>query len=288
MSASEPVAEVPAAAAVLVADYAFTHPAVAKLQAAKIGAAGRYYGQAGPPKNLTSAEAQLLTAAGIDIVSIFEFGAQQALGGAAQAIIDVALFKAQRAATGMPADRPVYFAADFDVPDYAPGLANLPVNAKAKLGPLAAYWAVIHNDLGPLSGAYGGYWLVKRLFDAGLISWGFQTIAWSGGQWDARACLRQTGATELGGAADVDVPERADFGQWTLAAPKPPPPKEPPVPGTWKSLISVNRTATGWEAVGVGTNDALYVIATTGVNPDGTFAWGQPHRITPGPVVFAP
>ena len=42
------------------------------------------------------------------------------------------------------------------------------------------------------TGAYGGYYVIKRAFDAGKITWGWQTYAWSGGQWDARAQFRQT------------------------------------------------------------------------------------------------
>lgn len=210
---------------IAVADYAFTHPTATQLAAAGVKAVGRYFGQSGPPKNLTRTEAQILTSHSIAVVSLFEYGAQQATGGAAQATRDVALARQQRDEVGMPHDRPFYFAVDFDIPDYAPNSSD----PLAKLGPVGAYFHQVHAEMGGNCGAYGGYWLVKRLFDAGLISWGFQTVAWSGGQWDARACLRQTGQSAFGGVADVDVPERADFGQWTLTAPAPPPPPPPPV-----------------------------------------------------------
>jgi Rv2525c-like, glycoside hydrolase-like domain len=207
--------------AIIAADYSFAEPSVAALRAAGIGAVGRYFGQGGAPKNLTAAEAKLLSDAGIEIFAIFEFGARQAMGGAAQARADVACFRAQRAQVGMPDDRPCYFAVDFDIPDYAPSSQD----PRAKLGPVGDYFAQIRQEIGRNAGAYGGYWLVKRLFDAGLISWGFQTAAWSGGQWDARACLRQTGATALGNAVDLDTPERADFGQWRVGPVPAPAPK---------------------------------------------------------------
>lgn len=203
------------AAKIIVVDYAFQHPTVDQLKAAGVTDVGRYLGQAdSEPKNLSLPEAQQLAQAGIGIFTIFEYAAQQALGGASQARADVALFREQRAAVKMPDDRPCYFASDFDVPDYDPSLPDTPANAKAKLGPLYDYYHTIREEIGGNAGGYGGYYLIKRLFDSGCISWGFQTIAWSGGQWDKRACLRQLAETEFGGAADVDTPERTDFGQW--------------------------------------------------------------------------
>lgn len=204
---------------IAVADYAFTHPTIAQLQAAGITAVGRYFGQAGAPKNLTATEATHLSDAGISVFTIFEYGAQQATGGARQAAVDVAVAREQRKQTGMPDGRPFYFAVDFDIPDYAPASSD----PLAKLGPVGEYFKTISGEMGPNAGGYGGYWLISRLFDAGLITWGFQTVAWSGGQWDHRACLRQGGATALGGSVDLDTPERADFGQWKVGAAPPPP-----------------------------------------------------------------
>lgn len=200
---------------IVVVDYSDARPTPAEMKAAGVHAVGRYFGQAiGQPKNLTLAEAKELAANGIDIISIFEFGAKQATGGAGQAKADIDLARRQRDQVEMPHDRPWYFAVDFDVPDYAPS-SNDPL---AKLGPIGKYFQEIHATAGTNTGAYGGYYLIKRLFDAGLISWGFQTVAWSGGQRDKRAQLYQTGATAFGQGADVDVPERTDFGQWRAGA----------------------------------------------------------------------
>jgi Domain of unknown function (DUF1906) len=213
---------------VQVVDYAFTHPSIADLKAAGVKTVGRYYGQAGEPKNLTKAEAESLTSAGFEILSVYEFGAQQAAAGAAQAQADLKLFESQRTACGQPTGRPCYFAVDFDIPDYAPKYPNEPQYSLAKLGPVAAYFRVLRAALGQDCGGYGGYWFIKRAFDAGLISWGWQTLAWSGGAWDTRAQLRQTGQTEWGNVADVDTPERTDYGQWHVGQVIPPP--APPIP----------------------------------------------------------
>jgi hypothetical protein len=241
-----------AAPTILVLDYSFTHPTVGQLKTAGVKAVGRYLGQAmSEPKNLSAAEAESLSAAGIEIFTNFEYGAQQALGGARQAVADVALARAQRKQVGMPLGRPFYFAYDWDIPDYAPSLPNDgdPAHALAKLGPAGRYAQVIRQEMGPNAGGYGGYWAIKRLFDANLISWGFQTIAWSGGQWDPRACLRQTGQTVFGQVADVDKPERTDFGQWLHGQPPPQPPPAVPGPTKAQALVAARTLMAYLEAL---------------------------------------
>src|SRR5262249_20698214 len=52
------------------------------------------------------------------------------------------------------------------------------------------------------------------LFDDGKITWGWQTYAWSGGQWDSRAQLRQTQNELGGGDLDADEAMTSDYGQW--------------------------------------------------------------------------
>lgn len=227
---------------IVAVDYAWVHPTLTQLKANNVTAVGRYVGQGSPPHNITKAEAEVLSNAGIDVFIFFEYGANQALGGRAQAIRDVAVFEQDRALIGMPTSRPCYFAADFDVPDYAPSLPNDPAHALEKLGPVGQYWEYIHQQLGAQSGAYGGYWLIKRLFDAGLITWGCQTIAWSGGQWEARAQLRQTGQTLLGNEMDVDVPERSDFGQWNLKPAPTPTPAPQPGSGPFRHVTDGTQT----------------------------------------------
>ena len=58
--------------------------------------------------------------------------------------------------------------------------------------------------------------MISHLFDAGLIGYGWQTYAWSDGQWDHRAQLRQysNGHTIAGVGVDYDQSTAVDFGQW--------------------------------------------------------------------------
>jgi len=167
------------------------------------------------PKLLTHAEAKGLSAGGISLVSVFEFDAKDALGGYRQGKEYAKLAHQQHTAAGGPPNRPIYMGVDFDTPDFAPHLPNTPEHAHAKLGRIAYYFKACNDVLGRHhTGAYGGFWVIKRLFEANLISFGWQTAAWSGGQRHPRAALYQFG---FHGDYDVNVANVADYGQWRVA-----------------------------------------------------------------------
>lgn len=118
----------------------------------------------------------------------------------------------------MPAGRPIYFAVDEDT----------------TVGPnITAYFQGVNHVLGVArSGAYGDYKVIDALFNAHLIAWGWQTYAWSGGQWDTRhpgTVLEQysNDHTISGHGVDYDRSTATDFGQWAVGkTPVPPPPQE--------------------------------------------------------------
>jgi hypothetical protein len=201
-----------------VLDYSFARFSGTQLHNMGAAAVGRYLTVVTPEtkgKLLTRAEAQGLSAAGIGIVSTFEYQGTDALGGYQKGKEYAALALEQHAAAGGPAGRPIYFGVDFNTPDYAPNLPNTPENARAKLGAIANYFHGVNDTLGGphLTGAYGGYWVIKRLFEASLIGLGWQTAAWSGGQRYPRAAMYQNGFF-----ASYDVNDAAvdDFGQWRI------------------------------------------------------------------------
>jgi hypothetical protein len=106
----------------------------------------------------------------------------------------------------MPADRPIYFSVDFDA-------------QAADQAALFAYFDGVASVIGlQRTGVYGGYNTVKWLFDAGKIKWAWQAYAWSYGNWDSRAQLRQVlntiTAAGDGGCCDKDEAVAPDFGQW--------------------------------------------------------------------------
>jgi hypothetical protein len=100
----------------------------------------------------------------------------------------------------MPSGRPIYFAVDTDT----------------SWSQVAAYFQGV-TDVLPAGqvGVYGGIRIIQGAAGSGLVAWFWQTLAWSGGQWDARAHIRQTGSITVGGVdCDRNDSQTADFGQW--------------------------------------------------------------------------
>jgi hypothetical protein len=208
-------------------DFSLARPSVASLKAAGVTTVMRYIGWDGvgaypnTGKNLTPPEAALYLAGGLSIGVCFEYIASAAALGVDQGEKDAQLAIQQMAALKAPVTTGVYFAVDYDIPDYAPSLPNIPANARAKLGPIGDYFATIDRlRAGYRAGVYGGYWAVKRLLDAGLVTLAWQTVAWSGGNVDARINLLQTTQKSPIADSDFNIHEgkSADFGQWPFAA----------------------------------------------------------------------
>lgn len=224
-------------------DYAFfPHPPVDAMKAAGVGFVCRYISsnQAndGNGKNLLPGEARAILSAGLKLVVVVEEGATRMLGGHDAGLADARHADAVVKAIGMPGV-PVYFAADWDA---APG-QQAQINAY-----LDGAASVI-----PRVGIYGGYWPLSRALNAGKASFGWQTIAWSGGFWDSRAVLRQGLGIRVGGIG-VDVDHTAhyatdhDFGQWPRPGSAPvPPPRTPQIrvaDGTKSLREAANREGT--------------------------------------------
>jgi Domain of unknown function (DUF1906) len=181
------------------------------------------YLSGGLPKDIDGLELSNYKAAGIRVVFVWESGglmpseaqgvadarsAQAELEGLASAVKDSSVARA-----------PVFFAADAsaeaDLPGYLQGAGSVIGKARTAI--------------------YGGYSSVNAAFNAGLVAFGWQTYAWSNGQWDDRALLRQVQNGAQLGPAQVDIDQAAfwnsakvlgmhdNFGQWpspTPAAPR--------------------------------------------------------------------
>jgi Domain of unknown function (DUF1906) len=186
------------------------------------------YLSGGGSKDIDSTELADYKAAGIPVIFVWETtgtdmvseaagvndakAAQAELGKLAAALRDTSI-----------ASAPVFFAADEasepDMPDYVRGAAS--VLGKSR------------------TGIYGGYSSVHAAFDGGLVSYGWQTYAWSSGEWENRALLRQVQNNVKLGPATVDIDEAAywssskvlglgdDFGQWPRPSADPPPSQGP-------------------------------------------------------------
>ncbi|WP_194916969.1 peptidoglycan-binding protein [Catenulispora rubra] len=187
----------------------------ASLTAGSVAAAGygfvcRYLSWLPNSKVLTLSEAQALTAAGLGIVSNWESDGLQSWQNSvpsdpfSQGAGHATEAQRQALADGMPATRPIYFSIDFDL---QPSMYSA----------LNSYFDGVASVIGrSRTGAYAGYHVIQELFNNGKIAWGWQTYAWSGGNWDSRAQLRQVqnDITVAGKGADLDQAMAADFGQW--------------------------------------------------------------------------
>jgi peptidoglycan hydrolase-like protein with peptidoglycan-binding domain len=196
-------------------DYSFSHPDLDTAWNAGYRFVSRYLSWLPNAKVITAAEYQALLAKGFQVSLNWEYGAKDQLDGAPSGKLHAAEAVKQARALGYPAGSTIYFSADFDVTE----AQQTAVNAY-----MLAAKAVVHAA-GYRIGIYGGYYVVKRAFDSGVTDDGWQTYAWSGGQWDARAEIRQDHNGITCGGADCDHNTRVGTtylaGRPTAAPPAP-------------------------------------------------------------------
>jgi hypothetical protein len=209
-------------------DHAWGRPSIAALKAAKVLFVCRYLSHDTTGKNLTRAEAQKLTDAGLWIVVVWETTADRALSGRAGGVADAQAAAAQAKACGMPADRPIYFAVDWDASTAQQGTID---------GYLDGAASVIGRER---VGIYGGYGPVQRAMDGGHAAWGWQTYAWSGGRWHGPAQLQQYSNDHVIGGVGLDYDRGVhdDYGQWMIG--------ESPMALSAADLESIRKIV--WEA----------------------------------------
>jgi len=193
-------------------DYSYSRPSISSSKDQGFKFVARYL-SGGDSKDLTHAEADSLIAAGLDIVVVWEADGQAALNGYDQGADDARAAEKEAASCGQPSTRPIYFAVDFDA-------------ESDQMSAVSSYFDGVASVIGrSRTGAYGGMFTVQPLFDSGKISFGWQTYAWSDGEWDSRAQLRQIENDIDDGQADKDEAVAADYGQWGAVKAPPPPPK---------------------------------------------------------------
>lgn len=170
-----------------VLDYAWSRPDPAAIKSKYIGVM-RYLAPLPNGKVIDVAEYKGLEAAGLQIGLNWESYANRTREGASAGRSDAQ--EALRQANALAYTGAIYFSIDYDAPESDQGALDEYFKACAQVLGLARL------------GAYAGYWPLKRLFDAGLITFGWQTVAWSGGLKESRAHLFQTGKQDFGGQAD--------------------------------------------------------------------------------------
>ncbi|MBS2539840.1 DUF1906 domain-containing protein, partial [Catenulispora sp. NF23] len=190
-------------------DYAWTpHPSTGAMTSAGYKFVVRYLSYS-PEKNLTAAEAQALTMAGIAVVCNWETAVDGPRQGFGQGAADATEAQRQAAACGMPADRPIYFSVDWDV-------------QAADMDAVNAYFDGVASVIGVArTGCYSSYDALGWLLASGRIRWAWQSCstAYSGGR-NSLPCpgiqlwQNRTPFTFDGAEVDGDQALTADFGQW--------------------------------------------------------------------------
>jgi hypothetical protein len=184
-------------------DYAWSHPGGAAIQKAGYRFACRYSSN-DATKDISRQEADDLAAHGVWTVVVRETTANRARAGRAAGAADAKAALARATAAGMPSGRPLYFAIDYDAP----------TSDKAEI---CDYFRGVASVIGlARTGGYGGYDQLKWLIDAGLITWVWQTAAWSGGRLlPGRHIYQYAKTVTLNGVScDVNEALTADYGQW--------------------------------------------------------------------------
>jgi len=192
-------------------DYSYARPTISTLRARGVQFVGRYVSWPGNEKNLTRLESQVLTDAGISIVTIFETDASRALGGEKAGKYDALSARDQARACGQPDNAPIYYAVDF-----------LP--SAIAIEDVKAYFHGVSSVDGVLNtGVYGAYYTCRTIEAYGLAAYAWQTYAWSNGKWLEGANIRQVlnGVQVPGGQVDHDIAYGTDYGQWPQAEPAP-------------------------------------------------------------------
>ncbi len=211
-------------------------------------------------KLLTKPEADMYRAAGIGVVSNFEWYASRCLEGYAAGVADAKVALAWHRACGGPEGRPIYFSVDVDTS-----------------GPsVLSYFQGVNSVLGvALTGVYGSYRVVKYLMDSGVIGrssdgvhyWAWQTYAWSYGAFDERSALAQdkNGVWLSGYEVDLDSAHADDYGQWDYEG------VDMATVEEIKALAAETKSAVGWLQMAMGWEEAEKVkwLKTVLVNIQG-------------------
>jgi hypothetical protein len=187
-------------------DYSFARPGIANIKAAGYDFVGRYL-TSFPLKRIEAAEVSQMKANGLALVLLFEDDSINALLGYNQGTADAQEALQQANAIGFPGDRPVYFTVDFDA------------TTAARQDSVDQYLRGAASVIGANRvGVYGGYYVVQRALNNGTAAWAWQTRGFSGGGLiDSRIHIYQKSIqSAFNGNADIDVPWKADFGQWIM------------------------------------------------------------------------
>jgi len=155
-------------------------------------------------KRLTQAEAEAITDAGMQVISVYETSANRPAGGAAAGQADGAAAFREAQTVGQPPGTAIYFAVDYD--------------ARAQdYDEIEAYLHAAATQIpGYEAGVYGSYAVIEEMAKRGACRHFWQTYAWSRGQKSSRANLYQYRNNVKVAGVTVDLNESfGNEGGWT-------------------------------------------------------------------------
>ena len=161
-------------------------------------------------KRLTRSEAEVITKAGMHIVSVFETSANRPAGGASSGRADGAAAYREAQAIGQPPGSAIYYAVDYDAP---------PQDYDA----IEAYLLAAASQIpGYATGVYGSFAVVEEMAKRHACSHFWQTYAWSGGKRSTHANLYQHRNNVQIAGITVDLNESfGNEGWWSLQLEQP-------------------------------------------------------------------
>lgn len=169
-----------------------------ELWAAGYSFAGRYLVPSGW-KALTKAEAEIITGAGLRLLTVWETVAERPKGGAAAGAADGAAARRCAEAIGMPARGIIYFAVDFGA-------------AQSDMPAIEAYLRAARANTGPYEiGVYGPYDVIEYMAERQVCKAYWQCVGWSGGRHSKHRDVYQAEWEQLVAGVMVDINECADL-----------------------------------------------------------------------------
>ena len=191
---------------------ACTSSSIECLLSSGISFVGRYYSRTThiEGKKLTASEAQLISNAGLQLVTVYEDGpTSYSYFSASRGAQDAAGALEQAAAIGQPAGSAIYFTVDYDA-------------ASSEIaGNITAYFQAIAGALGDYQvGVYGSGSVCAAITEAGLAkyAWLAQSTGWSGYSAFTAWSIKQGAEGSVCGLnSDTDTAQ-GDFGAFTLAS----------------------------------------------------------------------
>ncbi|SHI24184.1 protein of unknown function [Sporobacter termitidis DSM 10068] len=150
---------------------------------------------AGTSKQMYAAEAQIISAAGLDILCVYETTADRPRGGAASGSADGAAALKAVQALGIPATGIIYFAADFDAK--STDMNNIESYLRAARAQTGAYEI----------GIYGETSVIDEMAVRGACKGFWQTCGWSAGKVSQYAQVYQSKVNQKAAGISVDFNE---------------------------------------------------------------------------------